>query len=109
MKYNVYELKPRFRGGYVYKGKEPPKLVMTLDTGDEDYYTFMENHWYHDYCYKVEDKLELDKTYYVINEDFTDFSVLSLHKGHTFWDCAEHDDRVVIAVEFGLSHEQTYI
>lgn len=111
MKYYVYDLHPRFCGGYVYKGKEPPKLVMTLDTGDEDYLTFMKNHWYEDYCYKIADEsgLELDNTYYIVDEECKNFYVLSLHKGWTFWDGAEHDERVIIAVELGLSKEQACI
>lgn len=111
MKYNVYELHPRFRKGYVYKGKTEPKIVMTLDTGDLNYYEYMEKNWYEGLCWsdEVQNNLKLDELYYVVAEDLSDFCVLSLHKGHAFWDTAEHDNRVVIAVELGLTKEQAYI
>ena len=47
------------------------------------------------------EKLELDKTYYLIEEDpWNIIGIISLHKGYTFFDCAEHDDRVIIKTAF---------
>lgn len=50
---------------------------------------------------KLVDKLELDKTYYLIEENpWNIVGVISLHKGYTFIDCADHDDRVIIKTAF---------
>jgi len=47
------------------------------------------------------EKLALDKKYYMVEEDpWQIIGVISLHKGYTFIDCAEHDDRVIISCAF---------
>ena len=47
------------------------------------------------------EKLALNKKYYMVEEDpWQIIGVISLHKGYTFIDCAEHDDRVVIQCAF---------
>lgn len=47
------------------------------------------------------EKLELDKTYYMVEENpWQIIGIISLHKGYTFIDCAEHDDRVIIQCAF---------
>lgn len=109
MRYNIYKLNPRFRSNKVYKGKKAPELLATLDTGDKTYLEYMDKCWYQEYCYKIPQELELDITYYVIDEKFEHFYTLTLHKGFTYWDVAEHDDRVIIAVEFNLTKKQAHI
>lgn len=43
------------------------------------------------------EKLELDKTYYMVEENpWQIIGIISLHKGFTYIDCAEHTDRVII-------------
>lgn len=50
---------------------------------------------------KLAEKLELDKKYYMIEEEpWRILGVISLHKGYTYIDCAEHDDRVIIKSAF---------
>lgn len=50
---------------------------------------------------KLSEKLELNKTYYLIEEDpWHIIGIISLHKGFTFFDCAEHDDRTIIKTAF---------
>lgn len=47
------------------------------------------------------EKLELNKTYYMVEENpWQIIGIISLHKGYTFIDCAEHDDRVIIQCAF---------
>lgn len=47
------------------------------------------------------EKLALNKKYYIVEENpWQIIGVISLHKGYTFIDCAEHDDRVVIQCAF---------
>ena len=111
MKYNIYELHPIFANNKIYKSKTAPKLVLTLDTGDKKYYQYMEENWYSNLVWKedIVGQLNLNRTYYVVSEDYTDFGVLTLYKGHTFFDTAEHDERVIIAAELGLTNKQAHI
>ena len=47
------------------------------------------------------EKLELDKTYYMVEENpWQIIGIISLHKGFTHIDCAEHTDRVIIHSAF---------
>ena len=47
------------------------------------------------------EKLALDKKYYMVEEDpWQIIGVISLHKGYTSIDCAEHDDMVIISCAF---------
>ena len=111
MVYNIYKLQPRFIHNGIFKGKNPPELVYSLDTGTISYCDFMNENWYDTLVWQedIQEALELDIKYYVVAEDYSDFGVLVLHKGHSFFDTAEHDERVVIAVELGLTHEQAKI
>lgn len=50
---------------------------------------------------KLAEKLELNKKYYMIEEEpWRILDVISLHKGYTYIDYAEHDDRVIIKSAF---------
>ena len=44
--------------------------------------------------------LLLDEKYYMIINDNKIFGVFTMHKGYTFIDCAEHDERVIIKKMF---------
>ena len=49
----------------------------------------------------IYNKMELDQYYYMVEENpWKIVGVISLHKGYTFIDCAEHDDRVTIKTAF---------
>lgn len=110
MIYNIYELKPIIDDiGKVWKGKESPKIIATINTGNQTYYEYMDDFYDKHYREDWVDSLDLDTTYYVINEDINQFSVISLHKDFCFYDEAEHDERVIIAVELGLSNNKAYI
>lgn len=45
-------------------------------------------------------EFEIDNTYFIIKNDEEPFGIISLHKGFTFIDCAEHDERVIIKRAF---------
>ena len=111
MRYNIYELHPRYIDNKIYKGNNAPKVVLTLDTGNQKYYQYMKTNWYSELVWKekIVDLLKLNQKYYVVSEDYTDFGVLVVYKGHTFFDTAEHDERVIVAVELGLTKEQAHI
>jgi hypothetical protein len=112
MKYNFYKLNPRHRNGRVYKGTKPPQIVASLDIPEDmEYWDFMNKNYYSNLVYddNFMKDIELNKHYYVISEDKKHFGVFSAYKGFSFWDCAEHDDRIVIAVELGLSKEEAHI
>lgn len=53
-------------------------------------------------CYEdIYNKMRIDTTYYMVEENpWKIVGVISLHKGYTFIDCAEHDDRVIIHCAF---------
>ena len=99
MRYNIYELHPRYVDNKIYKGNDMPKVMLTLDTGNQKYYQYMEENWYSELVWQEEiiNQLELNQTYYAV------------YKGHTFFDTAEHDERIIIAVELGLTKEQAHI
>ena len=42
----------------------------------------------------------LNETYYMIADDNILFGVFSMHKGYTFIDCMEHDERVIVKQMF---------
>ena len=98
---NIYEINCVFKGNEVYfKNK---KKIGTFNFNYEYNYDDIEeritscSEEYED----IYNKMELDKTYYMVEEDpWQIIGVISLHKGYTFIDCAEHDDRVVIKCAF---------
>ena len=56
---------------------------------------------YDDKYKEIYDKMKLDTLYYLIEEDpWKIVGVISLCKGYTFIDCAEHDNRVIIKIAF---------
>lgn len=112
MVYKVYELHPIYEGGYVYRNDEVwPKVIATLDTGNVSFFDFMEHQYYQGLCYDKSfmGEMKMDETYYLIPEEGYHCYVFSPHLGYAFWDSAEHDERVVIAVELQLDKDKMYI
>ena len=49
----------------------------------------------------ISDLMELDRKYYlIVEEPWEIIGVITLHKGYTFIDCAEYDERVIIHSAF---------
>ena len=72
-------------------------LVFNYDYNYDDIKDRILSHYYDN----IYNKMEIDKTYYLIEEDpWKIAGVISLCKGYTFIDCAEHDDRVIIKSAF---------
>lgn len=111
MTYYIYELKPSYINEKVYKGKNPPFQVTTIEIPDNmTFCDYMDKYYYNKLCWTdIFQDLEIDKKYYVFRGGFSDFSTLSLYKGFAYWDAAEHDERVVIAAELNLTKEQACI
>lgn len=80
----------------------PTTKVAKLDKDFNNINDFKD--WYENtYQYYEEpfnDTLQLDITYTMITDKEEIFGVISLHKGHTFIDIAEHDDRVIVKRAF---------
>ena len=51
--------------------------------------------------------VKLEGYYYLLTDDDKIFGVCGIHKGFLFFDCAEHDDRVIIKKAF--PHIKCYI
>ena len=49
---------------------------------------------------RVDENFDLDKKYFIIEGHENPYGVISLHKGYTFIDCAEHDERVIMKCGF---------
>ena len=112
MKYNFWKIDVICtEDGKVYPGKNEPVQVQTLEVDTEDFFQYMQEHYDTELVWNDDwmEPFELDEYYYVIDEDFTQFHVFSAHKGYTFYDTAEHDDRVRIAVAFKLTKQQAHI
>ena len=111
IKYNFWDIDVKCDSlGRIWKNKKEPILISSIEI-DSDYFTWMQENAQDTLVYNFEwmDKFELDKTYYVMNEEKTEFWIFSIHKGYIYYDTAEHDDRVKIAVAFNLTKEQAHI
>ena len=100
MKLDFYDINVEFKDNKVY-GKDK-KLIYTMNFDNqislEDFIDIFEE--YNLYLDEVQDNFKLNETYYIIQDDNEIFGVISLNKGWTFIDCAEHDDRVIIKSVF---------
>lgn len=98
---NIYEINCDFKNNKVYfKNKEK---IGTLNFNyDYNYDDIEERILSYDEKYKnIYNKMKLDEIYFLIEEDpWNIIGVISLHKGYTFIDCAELDDRVIIKAAF---------
>ena len=112
MIYNFYELHPIINGNEVYKNpKKKPHIVATINTRNQGFIEYMEENFYHGLCWDKEfmGNMELDNYYYAVPDSGYGCYVFSPHLGFSFWDIAEHDDRVVIAVELEMDSNKMYI
>jgi len=112
MIYNFYELHPIITENGVYKNlKEKPRIITTIDTHNQGFIEYMEENFYHSLCWDEEfmKNMELNNYYYVVPNSGYKCYVFSPHLGFSFWDCAEHDDRVMITVELDMDRDKMYI
>ena len=98
---NIYDIQCTYENNKVYfKNKEK---IGTLNFNyDYNYDDIEDRILSYDEKYKsIYNKMKLDKTYFLIEENpWNIIGVISLHKGYTFIDCAEHDERVIIKTAF---------
>lgn len=91
---NKVYCKKKTKVGELYHG-----IPVTLDYALKD--QILEELFQYPDKIKLAEKLELNKKYYMIEEEpWRILGVISLHKGYTYIDCAEHDDRVIIKSAF---------
>ena len=112
MIYNLYELHPIITENGVYKNhKKKPCIVATVDTHNQGFFEYMEEHFYHGLCWDEEfmGNMKLDDYYYVVPDSGYECYVFSPHLGFSFWDIAEHEDRVMIAVELEIDSDKMCI
>ena len=96
-KENVAYFKSKKKIGTMTVQEEEDYIDIYRDIYDEIEYKILNNEKY-EQLYK---SLKLDETYFLIEEDpWNIVGVISLHKGYTFIDCAEHDNRVIIKTAF---------
>lgn len=98
---NIYNIQCTYKNNKVYfKSKEK---IGTLNFNyNYNYDDIQDRILSYGKNYKnIYDKMKLDETYYMVEEDpWNIVGVISLCKGYTFIDCAEHDDRVIIKSAF---------
>ena len=114
MLYYFYELHPIITThGLVFKNPdEEPKIVYTLEVPDNMiFFDYMKEYLYDKLIYEDNfcKSFELDEKYYVVPSEGYYCYVFEMHKGYCFYDCAEYDERVVIAVELELNSDKMYI
>ena len=49
---------------------------------------------------RIDENFDLDKMYFIIEGHENPYGVISLHKGYTFIDCPEHNERVIMKCGF---------
>jgi len=98
---NIYKIDYNCKDNRVYF-KNKIKIGTLNFNYDYNYDDIEDKILSYDEKYKdIYDKMELDETYYMIEEDpWNIVGVISLHKGYIFIDCAEYDDRVIIKTAF---------
>ena len=99
---SIYNINYSLKGNKAYfKNKE--KIGILKFSYDNYNYDDIEDRIlsYSDEYKDIYDKMKLDEVYYLIEENpWNIIGVISLHKGYTFIDCADHDDRVIIKTAF---------
>ena len=98
---NIYDIQCTYENNKIYfKSKE--KIGALNFNYDYNYDDIQDRILSYDKKYKnIYNKMKLDEIYYMVEEDpWNIIGVISLHKGYTFIDCAEHDDRVIIKSAF---------
>ena len=98
---SIYEINCDFKNNKVYfKNKEK---IGTLNFNYDYNFDDIEDRIlsYDEKYRNIYNKMKLDETYYLIEENpWKIVGIISLNKGYTFIDCAEHDDRVIIKTAF---------
>lgn len=93
---NIYDIQTVLKNNKAYFKKKEKIGTMYFNYDDiEDRLLSLCNN-------EIYNKMEIDKIYYLIEEipSWKIVGVASLHKGYTYIDCAEHDDRVIIKTAF---------
>lgn len=95
---NIYDIQIVLKDNKVYF-KKKEKIGTIHFNYDYNYDDIKDRLLYNE---KIYDKMEIDKTYYLIEEvpSWKIVGIASLYKGYTYIDCAEHDDRVIIKTAF---------
>jgi len=93
MTLEFYEIDYISKGCFL-KGKIELKEDLNINEFNEYY---QNNYLYNEKPFK---NFEIDNIYYIIKNNNKPFGVISLHKGFTFIDCPEHDERVIIKRAF---------
>lgn len=94
---NIYDIQTVLKNNKVYfkKKEKIGTMYFNYDYNYDDIEDRLLSH-------EIYDKMEIDKTYYLIEEapSWTIVGIASLYKGYTYINCAEHDDRVIIKTAF---------
>lgn len=98
---NIYDIQYNIKENKVYF-KNKTKIGTLYFNYDYNYDDIEDKILSYDDTYKnIYDKMKIDETYYLIEENpWKIIGTISLHKGYTYIDCAEHDDRVIIKTAF---------
>lgn len=93
---NIYDIQCTYENNKVhFKNKEK---IGTLNFNYDYNYDDIQDKILYKNIY---DKMKLDEIYYMVEEDpWNIVGIISLCKGYTYIDCAEHDDRVIIKAAF---------
>lgn len=98
---SIYDIQYTCKDGKVHF-KNKTKIGSFIFNYDYNYDDIEDRILSYDDKYKnIYDKMKIDETYYLMEENpWKIVGIISLHKGYTFIDCAEHDDRVIIKTAF---------
>lgn len=98
---NIYDIQIVLKNNEVYfkKKEKIGTLYFNYDYNYDDIEDTILS--YDGISQSIYDKIKIDETYYLIEEKpWKIIGTVSLHKGYTYIDCAEHDDRVIIKTAF---------
>lgn len=100
---NIYDIQYNIKDNKVYfKNKTKiGTLYFNYDYNYDDIEDKILSLSYDGIYENIYDKMKIDETYYLIEEKpWKIVGTVSLYKGYTYIDCAEHDDRVIIKTAF---------
>ena len=100
MIFNVYKMYPEIVDDHVFMGKKRPELKLIIDTAQQSFMEYMQEH---------DNPPLTPDTYYIISEDKTEYYVLWNTEGIWCWDGALYIDRLAIATELDLTRDQARI
>lgn len=98
---SIYDIQFNTKNNKAYF-KNKTKLGSIIFNYDYNYDDIQDKILSYDEKYKsIYDKMKIDEMYYLIEEEpWNIVGVITLHKGFTYIDCAEHDNRVIIKIAF---------